>query len=353
MIVKNEKDAILNCLSSVKPLIDYWIIVDTGSTDGTQEIIRNFMKEIPGELIERPWVDFSYNRNKALEFSKSKADYSLIIDADEKLTYADSFHMPSLDYDYYYIPIDVGKSEFLRISLIDNRFDWKYTGVIHEILSSTQAKQYDLLRGVKNLAISEQGGRSKDPQKYLKDAEVMEKELLKDPENRRYVLHLAQAYVNAGKHELGIKNYQKRAEMGGFEEEVFFSKLQVAQIQEFLKKPDEVFVKSYRQAYAYRPTRAEPLYYLACHFIRKKNYVEAYKAAKKAIAIPQSTDSVLVERWIYSWGALYAFIESCFYLGKEKEMQAAMEKILFSEDLPEPLREETLKNLTVLKKRSN
>jgi glycosyltransferase involved in cell wall biosynthesis len=349
MIVKNERRVILNCLASVKPIIDSWVIVDTGSTDGTQQLIREFLKDIPGELYERPWVDFSHNRNEALAYSKKKGDYSLLIDADEKLIYSEDFRLPQLTFDYYYIPVDVGECEFLRNSLIDNRFDWQFTGVIHEIISSTTAKRYDLLRGVVNSAKSNQGGRSQDKEKYLKDAQVLEKELLKDPGNGRYVLHLAGAYVNAKDYERGLKTYRKRGEMGGFSEEVFYALLQTARLEEFLKKPKETFVASYQKAYAYRPTRAEPLYYLARYFIQEKNYAESYKAAKTAIAIPQSPDSVLVERWIYDWGALYAFIESCFHLGKTKEMVAAMEQLLLSQKLPDHLRKETEQNLSVLK----
>lgn len=47
MIVKNEANAILICLESVKPYIDSWVIVDTGSTDGTQTIIQNICKPYP------------------------------------------------------------------------------------------------------------------------------------------------------------------------------------------------------------------------------------------------------------------------------------------------------------------
>ena len=40
MIVKNESKVVERCLDSVKSLIDYWVIVDTGSDDGTQKVIR-------------------------------------------------------------------------------------------------------------------------------------------------------------------------------------------------------------------------------------------------------------------------------------------------------------------------
>ena len=50
MIVKNEAHVIRRGLDTVKPFIHHWVIVDTGSTDGTQEIIREHLKDIPGEL---------------------------------------------------------------------------------------------------------------------------------------------------------------------------------------------------------------------------------------------------------------------------------------------------------------
>ena len=54
MIVKNESKIIKRLFDSVYKIIDYWVIVDTGSTDETKEIIINYFKEknIPGELHE-------------------------------------------------------------------------------------------------------------------------------------------------------------------------------------------------------------------------------------------------------------------------------------------------------------
>ena len=87
MIVKDEADIIVNTLSNIinKIPIHYWVICDTGSTDNTAELIKNFFKEkdISGELIHEPWRDFAYNRTKALEFAYKKTDFLFLFDADE------------------------------------------------------------------------------------------------------------------------------------------------------------------------------------------------------------------------------------------------------------------------------
>src|SRR5258706_14627056 len=107
MIVKDEAPVIERCLKSVLPIIDYWIICDTGSTDGTQDIVRNFFAGHGklGELNERPWKDFAYNRSEALALARDKADYSLIIDADDALEIPDGYEFPELSADSYSLDI--------------------------------------------------------------------------------------------------------------------------------------------------------------------------------------------------------------------------------------------------------
>src|SRR5215472_9696406 len=85
MIVENEAAVIARCLASVRPIIDYWVIVDTGSTDGTQDAIRTLMADRPGELYERPWRDFAHNRSEALALAQPHGEYVLWIDADDVL----------------------------------------------------------------------------------------------------------------------------------------------------------------------------------------------------------------------------------------------------------------------------
>ena len=199
MIVKNEADVIERCLESVSKHIDYWVISDTGSTDNTKEIITDFFKKknIPGTLLENAWVNFSHNRNISLNYAKDKADYILIIDADEEFIQdGKEEHFEDLTKDFYYIKSLFGNYEYYRVQLVNTNFHWQYDGVIHEYLHSDNAKTNSKLKGFYNLPRPE-GARSKDPNKYKKDALNFELALLDDPHNVRSWFYLAQSYKDA------------------------------------------------------------------------------------------------------------------------------------------------------------
>lgn len=80
MIVKNEEAVLRNCIDSLKDVMDEIIIVDTGSTDGTKAIA----KEYTPYVYDYEWQgDFAAARNFA--FSKATGDYIYSADADEVL----------------------------------------------------------------------------------------------------------------------------------------------------------------------------------------------------------------------------------------------------------------------------
>ena len=89
-----------------RPVIDRWVIVDTGSTDGTQDIIREHLRDLPGDLHERPWQDFAHNRSEALELARGRGDYTLIIDADDALEIVPGADFPAFNIDSYMLIIN-------------------------------------------------------------------------------------------------------------------------------------------------------------------------------------------------------------------------------------------------------
>lgn len=344
MIVKDETPVIRRCLESVIPLIDYWVIVDTGSSDGTQDLIREVMKDIPGELHERPWINFGHNRNEALQLALGKADYFLFIDADEKLLIADNFKMPPLDKDFYYIKTQYGGTNYLRVQLIKDSPEWKWVGVVHEVVHSDLLKTSGELVGVTNL-VSTEGNRAKDPKRFHKDAALLEAALKEDPTSTRNMFYLAQSYRDAEENEKAVEAFQKRIAMGGWDEEIFQSLLNIARMQEGMGRDPQAIVDGYLKAAAYRPSRAEPLYYLANYYRRQGNNVKAYEVASKGITIPQSKDLLFVEKWIHEYGLLLEYSISAYWTDNYLQAWLASQLILAKEDLPKEFRECVERNM--------
>ncbi len=344
MIVKNETKVIQRGLATVKPLIDYWVIVDTGSTDGTQEMIKTFMQDIPGQLHERPWKNFEHNRNQALDLAKGKADYILFIDADEYLEFAPHFKMPPLHMDSYDSLITSTNLQYNRTLLIKDGLDWKWKGVLHEYIGSSKAKSKGVIEGINKISKRE-GARSSDPLKYQKDAQVLEEALKEEPENSRYVFYLAQSYRDCGDYASAVKNYEKRAKMGGWDEEVFCSLLQAAKMQQALKMDPIIFAKSYLAAFQYRQRRAEPLYYLAKYYRTQKDYEKAYSLSTQGMKIPLPKDILFVEKWIYDYGLKTECSVSSYWVGKYEESQRLCKELLADPTLPQEYRKLTEQNI--------
>jgi len=342
MIVKNESKVIKRCLASVKPLIDYWVISDTGSTDGTQQIIRDFMKDIPGELHEDAWTDFATNRNLALKAAKGKADYVLFIDADETFIYPQGFLMPKLDKDYYSFSVQnerggVLLSEYTRILLIDNRLDWKWEGVLHEIVTCPVAKSCEVMKDIVNISRTEEGFRFQDPQKFLHDAQILEKASAKEPGNSRYVYYIAQSYLNAGEPSKALEYFQKRVAMNSGcrdSAETFLSLYCIGILQNALHMGSDSIIDSFTKAYSYCPWRTEPLYYLGVFFLERENYLLAELLFRKALTLQVPQDLHTVETWIYEWGILLKLAECLFKMKNFQESKSVIQKLLTISHLP-------------------
>lgn len=340
MIVKNERDCIVRCLESVAPIIDYWVICDTGSTDGTQELIKTFMseKKIPGELHERPWVNFSHNRNEALTLGKKKADYLLFIDADEYLVYDEGFCLPELDKDYYYFTLTMPGLSWQKISLVTTSYDWKWEGVLHEVIAPLSSHTFATVQKVKNVYTVD-GARAKDPKKYEKDAEVLVQALKDDPTNSRYLFYLARCYGIMGNQELAQKTYKKRLEHAAENDlEAYYSALQLAHILEEQKSPSSEVIETYKKAAHFSPSRAEPYYYLACYYKRLGDYARAYQVASLGCSMPLPKDNFFIEEWIYDYGLLMELSVASYWAGKYKESQEASLTLLKKATLPEEYR---------------
>ncbi|OOK66498.1 glycosyl transferase 2 family protein [Mycobacterium kansasii] len=132
MIVRNEAHIVVEALDSVAPYISSWVIVDTGSDDGTQDLIRDHMARlgIPGELHERPWRNFGDNRTEALTLAQGHGDYVWVVDADDLLVGTPDF--AGLDADVYWVRYVCNSHGYYRSQLFRDGVRVRWVGVTHE-----------------------------------------------------------------------------------------------------------------------------------------------------------------------------------------------------------------------------
>ncbi len=347
MIVKNESELIRRCLESAKPLIDYWVIVDTGSTDETREIIRDFMSDIPGELHERPWKNFEHNRNEALELAKGTADYILFLDADDLYVTDNNFYFPEvMDKDFYYITVKHANMRHKRPELIKTGLEWRWEDVLHEAIGPLWGKTSDVLNGITYL-VGGGGARSQDPEKFKKDIEVLKQALETKPNHNRYVFYLAQSYRDAGEKEEAIKTYEKRVKMRGWDQEVFWSLLQIALLKEELGHEENEVINAYKAAYRYRPNRVEPLYFAMLYHWKHGNFAEGYRIGKLALGLKKTTDTLFVDHGIYDYYFLLYYSLCAYQEGHMREAYLASKWILEKEAIPDYIRDRVEKNIEV------
>lgn len=238
MIVKNESHVIETTLENItrNVKLSYWVISDTGSTDDTREKIISFFKKknIRGELVNHPWQDFAYNRNKALEHAFNKTDYVMLFDADDSIV--GNIEVPVLREDMYMASFDPVVS-YLRPLFITNRKKWYYTGVLHEYLDCDETRSKALLKGKYYIVSGRTGSRNKNPNKYADDAVVLMNAYHKETNvklKNRYAFYCAQSYLDAKNYNQAIDWYKISSE-STWNQERYCSCIQLGKLYAYKK----------------------------------------------------------------------------------------------------------------------
>jgi glycosyltransferase involved in cell wall biosynthesis len=345
MIVKNEAHVITRCIRSVRPHIDSYCIVDTGSTDDTKQMIKGLLADIPGEVFDRPWVNFGHNRTEALQLAQGRADYILVIDADDVIVGAKP---AALIHDQYELTVEDNGITYRRNHIFKDGIPFYYKGPVHEVISYDGPLKLTCahLPGLRYRRYVE-GARSQVSvsEKYLRDAKLLEEALVTEPDNARYMYYLGQSYRDAREPDKAIEIFEKRAKMVGFHEEGFMALYYVAQMtmwkmlqaKESVPIDDEAvnrIVNLYMRAYEYRPTRLEAIYELCMHLNSLGKHAKSYALCKGFVDRPVPNEILFLDRSVYDWKMKDCAAEAAFHIGNKHEARLLWEQLLRDRRLP-------------------
>ena len=327
-IVRDEEKVIGRLLESVAPLIDFAVIVDTGSTDNTEKVALESLKKlnIPHEYSHEKWKDFSHNRNLALEKLRNytNIDYGFTIDADEVLSLEEGFDLhsfkKSLTDDLYHVKVLFADTLYERPLIFNNKKRFYYKGVLHEFITCDQFHSTKSAQKIK-IIVNTDGKRSRDQNKYKKDSLTLEEVLKKENDAHmvsRYTFYLAQSYRDGGNLIKALENYEKRANLGFFEQEIFESLYNITRVKAKLNYPFEDVLDAGFRARVFDGDRIEPIHEIIKHCRLKKRFNLGYMLGKDYVDFTSPKKALFKIHWVYDWG-FWDEVAICAFYANEKK----------------------------------
>jgi hypothetical protein len=357
IICKDESHIILNLLESVRPIIDLIVAVDTGSTDMTISIIKEFGRkhDIVTFVFERPFDNFCNSRNFALDkliavtqelkWSPEQL-WGLTIDCDEILNISEEFEKEQLCYDIYWLLVNNQAECFNRISLfrISKAIRWEFP--VHEVIvwedpTITSGTTKHLTTNCASEGASWKGDLEK---KFLKYASLLIEYKKDGHQNFRTLYYIGNSYRAAAdycKSKIRAKEYLAKAreyyeqivclanlEVG--EKILLYSELATLRIE--LKEGWPQTNQLLLNAYALDFQKGESFEPIIGHYISTKQWNLAYLFSYFAYNTYNGTDPFskitgITRPNLYHWEfALYQSI-CAFMTGRNEEAKSLRQKL--------------------------
>jgi len=351
MIVKNETRVIGRLLESVLPLIDTWVIVDTGSTDATPDYIKTFLSVLhdkPGHLLHEPFRDFGYNRSHALSAAchlVPDADWFLLMDADMVLRCPDAAALRTLLDNYRKgsktaaLHMMQGGDAFQtkNIRWVQNDARISYWGVTHEYVKLPPDATLHLVPPeVARIHDVGDGGSKGD--KADRDIRLLKAGLEALPDNDRYLFYLANTYCDKGMVEEAINTYERRIHVGGWHEETWYCYYKVGHCCKRLGN-DAKALQMWLQAVEVMPHRWENVYEIVKHYrVEGQNKLAAafYEMAQqmRCKETQEVPDYLFTQRNVYRYLLDYECTIFGYYWNPTgRDLQALSMKLLARDDV--------------------
>jgi glycosyltransferase involved in cell wall biosynthesis len=278
MIVKDSGNDIIKMLETNKQYIDYWTILDTGSTDGTQEKIKNILKEIPGNLYEEPFIDFSKSRNRALDLAGEKCIWNIMLDDTYTIKNGNELReflktKPKKISSIVSVIEDVEK-KYTSIRITKSSCKYRYKYRIHEYIVVKNKEAYyldDKISHIYDNSSDYMKKRSKHRNKF--DYKILKEDFEKNPKDSRLCFYLAQTCKSLGLIDEAKLYYNKIPKLKGEKSELYHSELTLLK---FKLKNDDCTEEELLKSFNKYGNMQDIVLIIVHYFYKKQEYQKAY-----------------------------------------------------------------------------
>jgi glycosyltransferase involved in cell wall biosynthesis len=372
-IMKNEAHVITRMLNSIRPIVDIICLVDTGSTDNSIEVVKNWgeQNKIETHVFERPFDNFENSRNYSIQMAREVTAgrgndfWGFWLDADEMIEILPNFNKNNINKDLYMFNTYINVMKYTRNECYKLDKPFRFYGPVHEFIVCDEKNITSGLMDGLNVRVQMDGGSWKGniPEKYKSHAFVLEKYIDANRQDPRWIFYTAQSYhdsacvpdnrqENEERLRRSMKYYKERISRNdGYPEEIFYSQFRLGTIMRVLEMPFSDTLNELLKAYSIDPLRAEPIKAIIDHYLSVGEWNNAYLFSKFAKVNfhgknPYPQRLLFVDEALYIWKILEVHAAASFYTGRRDEAkQAFSEMVEISRQQPQYFTQEDLQKI--------
>lgn len=354
-IMKNEAHVITRMLNSIRPIVDIICLVDTGSTDNSIEVVKNWgeQNKIETHVFERAFDNFENSRNYSIQMAREVTAgrgndfWGFWLDADEMIEILPNFNKNSINKDLYMFNTYINVMKYTRNECYKLDKPFRFYGPVHEFIVCDDKNITSGLMDGLNVRVQMDGGSWKGniPEKYKSHAHVLEKYIDANRQDPRWIFYTAQSYhdsacvpdnreENEERLRRSMKYYKERiSRTDGYPEEIFYSQFRVGTIMRVLEMPFSQTLNELMKAYSIDPLRAEPIKAIIDHYLSVGEWHNAYLFSKFAKVNfhgknPYPQRLLFVDEALYIWKILEVHAAASFYTGRRDEAKQTFQEMV-------------------------
>ena len=344
MIIKNGGNLLRQVLTENLNIIDRWCILDTGSTDGSQDVIREVLAHKKGKLYEEPFLNFRDSRNRCIELAGKMCKYIIMLD-DTYVVKNDSLFRTFLNEvrgdqfaDSFSMVIQSNDNEYYSNRIIKSDSNLRYIYKIHEVINPKNNKNVnvpDYKSKIFDYRADYMEKRTNERKKY--DLDILFDEYIEDPDDPRYLYYIAQTYSCMDDEFNKAKYFELRMNhpVEGYIQEKIDAIFELARTYNFKVSPitkkkypeslnnnytikeDEwnICENLYIKAWELDKNRPDSLYFIGIYYYIKGNYKKAYDYLRLGFEIGYPIESQYSLKPTLSYYFLPKFLtEICYHM---------------------------------------